>query len=219
MIFVCNVRAIRYKCILFFYGLPRRVSFRSLRLRLRQCLLWCRVHVCCRVAVWPRICGAAHTCCRALYTAAHSHTAALHSAAHLYVAASHGAARAAKWSPFSVLPRSIVPRTCMLPRPMVPRGRPNGLCSLCCRVPWCRAGGQMVSGSLCCRVPWCRVGGQMVSVLCVAASHGAARAAKWSQFSVLPRLMVLRGRPNGLRFSVLPRPMVPRGRPNGLSSL
>src|SRR6218665_3342259 len=87
-------------------------------------------------------------------------------------AASHVAAWGAKWSQFSVLPR-----------PMVPRGRPNGLSSLCCRVPWCHAGGQMVS------------------VLCVAASHGAARAPKWSQFSVLPR------------------PMVPRGRLNGLSSL
>ena len=83
----------------FFYGLPRRVSFRSLRLRLRQCLLWCRVHVCCRAAVWPRICGTAHTCCRALV---------------------------------------MLPRTRMLPRPMVPRGRPNGLSSLCSRVPWCR---------------------------------------------------------------------------------
>src|SRR6218665_3125235 len=72
----------------FFYGLARRVSFRSLRLRLRQCLLWCRVHVCCRAAVWPRICGAAH-----------SHTAALHSSAHLYTAAQ-----------FYVLPRPMVPR-------------------------------------------------------------------------------------------------------------
>src|SRR6218665_1539772 len=114
--------------------------------------------------------------------------AALHGAAHLYVAAhpwgcacgqmvsvlcvaaSHGAAQ---FSVFPrpmvprtlVLPRSLVPRTCMLPRPMVPRVRPNGLSSLCCRVPWCRAGGQMVS------------------VLCVAASHGAA------QFYMLPRSM------------------------------
>src|SRR6218665_3163013 len=159
----CNVRAIRYKRILFFYELPRRVSFRSLRLRLRQCLLWCRVHVCCRAAVWRRICGAAHPCCRALVMlprtrilplirgAAHSHTAALCSAAHLY------AARAAKWS-----------QVLCVPRPMLPRS------------------------STCCRVPWCRAGGQMVSVLCVAASHGAARAAKWSQFSVLPRPMVPR---------------------------
>src|SRR6218665_2356268 len=88
-----------------------------------------------------QLCGRAYVvpCCRALVMlprtgmlplvcgAAHSHTAALHSAAHLYVAASYGAARAAKWSQFSVLPR-----------PMVPRGRPNGLSSLCCRVPWCR---------------------------------------------------------------------------------
>src|SRR6218665_1915841 len=82
----CNVRAIRYKRILFFYGLPRCVSFRSLRLRLRQCLLWCHVHVCCRAAVWTRICGAAHMCCRALVMLPRSRNAAAHSyvAAHLW---------------------------------------------------------------------------------------------------------------------------------------
>src|SRR6218665_3855625 len=149
----------------FFYELPRRVSFRSLRLRLRQCLLWCRVHVCCRAAVWPRICGAAHPCCRVFVMlprvcgAAHSHTAA-----------SHGAARAAKWS--QVL---------------------------------CVAALHSAAHLYAAASPWCRAGGQMVSVLCVAASHGAAhshtaalhsaahlyvaashgaaRAAKWSQFS------------------------------------
>src|SRR6218665_2119099 len=158
--------------------------------------------------------GLSSLCCRVPWCRAGGQMVSV-----LLVAASHGAARAAKWSQFS-----------MLPRPMVPRGRPNGLSSLCCRVQWCRAGGQMVSvlcvprpmlprSSTCCRVPWCRAGGQMVSVLCVAASYGAARAAKWSQFSVLPRPMVPRGRPNGFKFSVLPRPMVPRVRPNGLSSL
>ena len=109
----------------------------------------------------------------------------------------HGAARAAKWSQFYVLPRSIVPRPCMLPRPMVPRVRPNGLSSLCCRVPWCLACGQMVS-VLCVAAlhsaahlyaaapPWCRACGQMVSVLCVAAFHGSA------QFYMLPRPMLPR---------------------------
>src|SRR6218665_2709412 len=97
----CNVRAIRYKRILFFYGLPRRVSFRSLRLRLRQCLLWCRVHVRCRAAVWPRIRGAAH-----------SHTAALHGAASHAAALRSTCSRASVLSaaPFYVRPRSMVPR-------------------------------------------------------------------------------------------------------------
>src|SRR6218665_481153 len=88
-----------------------------------------RSSLCCRVP-WCRAGGqmVSVLCVAASHGAAHSRTAALHSAAHLYVAAFHGAARAAKWSQFSVLPR-----------PMVPRGRPNGLSSLCCRGSWCRA--------------------------------------------------------------------------------
>src|SRR6218665_269897 len=214
----------------FFYGLPRRVSFRSLRLRLRQCLLWFRVHVCCRAAVWPRICGAAHPSCRALVMlprtrmlplirgAAHSHTAAIHSAAHLYAAA-HPWCRACgqmvSSSTCCRVPccRAVLPvaafhaaaQFSVLPRPMLPHS------STCCRVPCCRA------------------------VLCIAASHDAA------QFYVLPRSMLPRSSlccrlpwcracgqmvssslcaasHDAAQFYLLPRPMVPRGRPNGRSS-
>src|SRR6218665_644119 len=103
---------------------------------------------------------------------------------------------------------------------MGPRVRPNGLSSLCCRVPWCLACGQMVS-VLCVAAPhsaahlyaaappWCRACGQMVSVLCVAAFHGSA------QFYVLPRPMVPRSSlcaasHGAAQFYMLPRPMVPR---------
>src|SRR6218665_452549 len=74
----CNVHAFRYKRILFFYELPRRGSFRSLLLRLRYCLLWCRelsmpgcLCVVPRTRMLPLIHGAAfayteaHPCCRA----------------------------------------------------------------------------------------------------------------------------------------------------------
>src|SRR6218665_1971447 len=180
-IYTCNVRAIRYKRILFFYGLPRRVSFRSLRLRLRQCLLWCCVHVCCRAAVWPRICAAAplsmlprsYTCCRAPMVP----RAAERYVVLVCVAASHGAAQ------FYVLPRSMLPRS-----------------SLCCRVPWCRAVLHVAAShgavqfymlprsmlpryvlraaaprslvprsSTCCRAPWCRARHNSSSLRLVAA--------------------------------------------------
>src|SRR6218665_3603177 len=107
----CKVRAIRYKRIFFFYELPRRVSFRSLRLRLRHCLLWCR-----ELSMLPRT--LVLTCfldpwCRA---------------------------RGQMVSTSPVVPRTrMLPlihgaaQFYVLPRPMLPRS------SLCCRVPCCRA--------------------------------------------------------------------------------
>src|SRR6218665_3047313 len=116
IIYFCNVRAIRYKRILFFC-MDCRDAYRFVR------------------------CGFVYVI--VCYCAAFMYAAALL------------CGRAYVMPRTLILPRSIVPRTCMLPRPMVPRVRPNDLSSLCCRVPWCRAGGQMVC-SLCCRVPWCR---------------------------------------------------------------
>src|SRR6218665_124559 len=99
----------------------------------------------------------------------------------------------------------------MLPRPMVPRGRPNGLSSLCCRVPCCRAVLHVAAShgaaqfymlprpmvprsSLCFRVPWCR------AVLHVAAFHAAALRSTCGRASVL----------SAAQFYVPPRSMPPR---------
>src|SRR6218665_2964849 len=121
---------------------------------------------------WCRACGqmVSVLCVAAFHGAAHSHTAALHSAAHLHVAASHGAARAAKWSQLSVLPRPMVPRGrpnglkfSVLPRPMVPRS------STCCRVPCGRASVLSAAQFTCCRVPWCRARHNASSLRLVAA--------------------------------------------------
>src|SRR6218665_466280 len=91
-------------------------------------------------------------------------------AAHSHTAASHGAARAAKRFQFSVLPR-----------PMVPRGRPNGLSSLCCRVPWCRA--VLHVSAFYAAAPRSLV----PRSLRVAALHGAARGTTHRVFALLPR--------------------------------
>src|SRR6218665_3703454 len=106
---MCNVRAIRYKRILFFYGLPRRGSFRSLRLRLRQCFLWCReLSMLPRTLVFARFLG---VWCRVLFTCCHAPWC--HTRGQMVLSSLRGAAH------------SMVPRSCMLPRTSVTVVRPR----------------------------------------------------------------------------------------------
>src|SRR6218665_2063916 len=97
-----------------------------------------------------------------------------------------------------ILPRSIVPRTCMPPlahgaaraakwSQVLRAAALLGAAHLYAAAHlWCRACGQMVSSSTCCRAPWCR-------------------APVCRRSPMVPRV-----RPNGLKFYVLPRSLVPR---------
>src|SRR6218665_3781167 len=212
----------------FFHKLPRRVSFRSLRLRLRQCLLWCRGHVCSRAAVWPRICGAAHPCCRALVILPRARMLPLIRGAAFVYAAARLWCRALSYcrAPWCRARGQMVSVLC-------DAALHSAAHLYAAAPPWCRACGQMVSvlcvaaspvaaqfyvlprSSLCCRIPCCR------AVLCVAASDAAA------QFYVLPRSMVPRSSTCcrvpccravlcvaashcAAQFYMLPRSMLPR---------
>src|SRR6218665_493962 len=152
---------------------------------------WCCALVCCRspmvprAGMPPRICVAAHPCCRALVNAA----------AQLYMLPrTHGAARSRTLCRLSLCCRvpccravlcvaasHVAAQFSVLPRPMLPPS------STCCRVPCCRA------------------------VLRVAASHGATQFSvlprpMFPRSSTCGRASVL----SAAQFYVLPRPMVPR---------
>src|SRR6218665_1227360 len=100
----------------------------------------------------------------------------------LCLAAFHGAARAAKWSQVLCVAASHgAAQFYLLPRPMVPRGWPNGLSSLCCRVPWCRAVRHVAAFHA--AAPRSLV----PRSLRVAALHGAARGTTHRVFALLPR--------------------------------
>src|SRR6218665_2623019 len=178
--YFCNVRAFRYKRILFFYELPRCGAFLSLRLRLRHCLLWCR-----ELSMLPRtlvFAGFLGVLCRALRArivcmlpramvprARPNGLDVSRGAAHSYVAA-HPWCRALECRRASVLPRtraaaplSMLPRSYTCCRaPMVPRAAKRYVVLVCVAAShvaaqfsvWTRP--MLPRSSLCCRVPCCR---------------------------------------------------------------
>src|SRR6218665_327143 len=73
------------------------------------------VNVCCRAAAWPRICGAAHACCRALVMLPRTRMLPLIYGAAFVYAAARLCSCASVVPRTPMVPRSIVPRTCMPP--------------------------------------------------------------------------------------------------------
>src|SRR6218665_3011731 len=171
---LCNVCAFRYKRILFFYGLPRRGAFRSLRFRLRHCLLGATNCQCCRAPLFSRVVSvygaarwnaAAHLCCRASVVRAFLYGRAPVLPRSCQFCRAPVLPRPCQCCSVFVLPRSMVPRTCMPPRT-------HGAARI-----------YVVAQSFV--LPWCHARQNTSSSLCLAVLPRIIHSA--AQFHVLPR--------------------------------